>query len=156
MRAKLAPEAPEKAMNRLKPAGQGPAEAHCLRLGAGPSGRAGAALLVAGRGGPPRGSVHQPRLPVGHAAWSLDAGAHGWRFGFFGLPDWPGLRNALGARPVGAADVGLWGRKNELWQGGQRLGHRAIADTRACALTLGLTGTTPMLSGAAATGSSTF
>eukprot|EP00434_Breviolum_minutum_P010799 symbB.v1.2.009524.t4/scaffold606.1/size182035/14 len=40
-------------------------------------------------------------------------------FGFFGLPDWPGLEPALAQRPVTKADVDLWGRANVLWQGGQ-------------------------------------
>lgn len=44
------------------------------------------------------------------------------RFGFFGLPDWPGLAPALAQRPVTKADVDLWGRANVLWQGGQHFG----------------------------------
>ncbi|CAK9096032.1 unnamed protein product [Durusdinium trenchii] len=40
-------------------------------------------------------------------------------FGFFGLPDWPGLAAALAQRPVDRADVDMWGRANTLWQGGQ-------------------------------------
>lgn len=44
-------------------------------------------------------------------------------FGFFGLPDWPGLGSALAQRPVGDADVDLWGRANTLWKGGQTSRH---------------------------------
>ena len=46
------------------------------------------------------------------------------RFGFFGLPDWPGLGSALAQRPVGDADVDLWGRASTLWRGGQWLDKR--------------------------------
>lgn len=50
------------------------------------------------------------------------------RFGFFGLPDWPGLAPALAQRPVTKADVDLWGRANVLWQGGQHFGCKKWLD----------------------------
>eukprot|EP00913_Durusdinium_trenchii_P010494 g9840.t1 len=79
-------------------------------------------------------------LLFGMAVFSCPLGR---KFGFFGLPDWPGLAAALAQRPVDRADarwnnrgvkgvvckpcpcsampkdVDMWGRANTLWQGGQ-------------------------------------